>query len=310
MTKCIISFADSRLSSTSERFTREAVSLRTFDYVRVYSEFDFSSELQSQFGEYLQPGVRGFGYWVWKPWIIKNELESLRDGDLLVYSDVGFTLRPEGRHRLGEYLDKATNSDLGILLFQAVRPGAESPVKDDGRSIPAWFDRYWTKADLLDYFDVRKSVEIIDTPQIQSGLIFIRKCKESVEFIDKWLEVFKFNMNLVDDSESMIKNYHGFREHRHDQSVLSLLGKIHRAETVSSSEFWIPKWWSSLADWKLLEETPFHARRDLDFGSFAGKSGANKDANSKIAFRSLTYNLILFCKRIFNLARPVSQRFL
>lgn len=310
MVTSLISFADSRLSLTARRFEKQANSLDTFDVVKVFSEEDFPSDFRVQFQDYLVPGIRGFGYWVWKPWIIKTQLESLNDGDLLVYSDVGFTLRPEGITRLNEYLRQVSNTEQGVLLFQAIRPTPDSPVKDDGRSLPAWFDRYWTKVDLLDHFGVRHAQAVIDTPQIQSGLIFIRKCPTSVSFINKWFEVFETDFHLVDDSPSNNQPLRGFREHRHDQSVLSVLGKMHGVDTVSSTEFWMPNKWTSLSDWDALEATPFHANRDLNFGTNVTKTGANKDVGSKLALRSLAYNVVLMSKRIRNLFRPIPERYL
>src|SRR6266511_770480 len=35
---------------------------------------------------------RGGGYWLWKPFIIKEELEDLKIGDILVYSDAGIEI--------------------------------------------------------------------------------------------------------------------------------------------------------------------------------------------------------------------------
>lgn len=308
MTISLISFADSRLGETVARFTRQALQIDVFDSVRVSSENDFTEEFLRQFNNHLQPGTRGFGYWVWKPWIIQTALKKLSEGDILVYADIGFHINKAGKKRLLEYLDRASKSKSGVLGFQAVRPEPDGPVLDDGRSLPAWQEKYWTKGDLIDYFGVRESTDIMDTPTIQAGLIFFRKCASSESLVNDWLSVFQTDFQLVDDTPSKSQNFRGFREHRHDQPVFSILGKLNNIDTISSSEFWMPRWWSSLADWKALENTPFHAVRDLQFNSKETTTGANKDLGSALSLRSLSYSAALFVRRVLNLFRPVSKR--
>lgn len=308
MTISLISFADSRLGETVARFTRQAIQIEVFDSVRVSSENDFTEEFQRQFNNYLQPGIRGFGYWVWKPWVIQTALKQISAGDILVYADIGFHINPAGRKRLLEYIDRVNKSKSGVLGFQAVRPELGGPVRDDGRSLPEWREKNWTKGDLIDYFRVRESTHILDTPTIQAGLLFFRKCASSESLVNDWLAVFETDFQLVDDSPSKSPNFRGFREHRHDQPVFSILGKLNNIDTISSSEFWMPRWWSSVADWKALENTPFHAVRDLQFDSKKTTSGANKDFGSALSLRSLSYSAALFVRRVLNLFKPVSKR--
>lgn len=306
----LVSFADSRLSNSAKRFNVEARKFGFFDDIEVKSEKDFTTDFQTEFSDYLRPGVRGFGYWVWKPWVIQLELEKLRENDILIYADVGFTINPKGAKRFSDYIERVSSSPTGVLGFQAKRPDIDSPLVDDGRSLPAWRDKYWTKGDLLDYFKVRSCPEIINTPTIQSGLIFFRKCDNSISFVQKWLDVYRAGMNLVDDTPSISPNFPGFLENRHDQAVYSILGKLENIETISSNEFWTPRRWSSIPDWKALDKTPFHATRNLDFGNTMTKTGANSDIARKFSLRNIRVNFILLGKRIMNLFKPVSQRFL
>ena len=68
------------------------------------------------------------------------------------------------------------------------------------------------------------------------GIIFIRKCAESLELIRKWRGLFYENFSLVDDSPSKSPNFKGFIEHRHDQSVWSLLVKTNNIRYLSHLE--------------------------------------------------------------------------
>ena len=65
-----LTFADRRLEKSLRRIGREARAMRAFNAVHVYDERDLSPAFRERFGQWLRPGVRGFGYWVWKPEVI------------------------------------------------------------------------------------------------------------------------------------------------------------------------------------------------------------------------------------------------
>lgn len=262
--KVFLSFADPRLNRSLNRIKLEAENLGVFDLTLTKSSDDLATEFLNEFKDELKLGSRGFGYWVWKPQIILQTLDEMRDGDLLAYADVGFHINPKGKTRLLEYFDLVQKSKSGVLGFQGRRP--ELPMKDDGRPLPTWPEREYSKGDLLDFFNVRGVPEILESPQFHAGLLFIRKCSSSVSFVNEWLNVFRADFKLADDTPSRSANEPGFREHRHDQSIYSILSKMRGTDSISSNEFWYPKSWISQGDWAALEDFPFHARRDMDFG--------------------------------------------
>lgn len=288
--KIFLTFSDKRLVRSKNRIVSQAESLDFFDQIYSWDESDLSQEFLDHFSQLLSANVRGFGFWSWKPQIILQALELCNEGDIILYSDVGFTINPKGILRLQDYFERANSAPTGIVAFQGRRP--EYPMIDDGRELPTWPDKHWTKGDLFDYFSVRDQRYITDTPTIQAGLLLVRKCPESIAFISSWLAVFLEDIHLVDDSPSFSQNLSGFREHRHDQSVFSILGKIHSIDTYSSNEFWYPKAMSSSGDWDALSFSPFHATRSLDFGFIGNikrKSlyyfNAFKPRNLKISFK-------------------------
>lgn len=265
MKKIFVTFADSRLSKSSIRLFTQAEQIGVYDEIFCFNEFDLDEQFVHAFSDKLSSKVRGFGYWVWKPQIILQVLDRLEDGDILQYTDVGCHINIFGRDRLLDYFDLTNQSSSGLLGFQAFRP--QLPLQDDGRNIPTWIDGEWTKGDLLDYFNVRHNPLIVDTPTIQSGVFFLRKEESTVRLIKEWLSVYYANFSLADDSASLSPNPKDFKEHRHDQSIFSILMKMADATTVSASEFWYPKKdGSPKGDWNYLKKFPIHAKRDLDYG--------------------------------------------
>lgn len=238
--------------------------MELFDELHVLQESDLDEGFSKKYKDKLKPNVRGFGYWAWKPQAIKQVLSQIDDGDLLLYLDVGCNLNHAGKKRLGEYFEIVERAASGVLGFQAVPP--ELPLVYDGRSLLDLRERIWTKGDVLDYFSVRDNPQIVETPQFGSGVIFFRKCQESKRIIDEWLGAIDWSFSMLDDTPSVSANLEGFVEHRHDQSIFSILCKLHNVDRVSAYEYWYPSYGGRGADWEALEFMPIHAKRSLDFG--------------------------------------------
>lgn len=299
--KVLVTFSDSRLFRSRTRFVKETTNLNFYDQIIALEENDLAPDFIEKFGNQLNSGVRGFGYWVWKPQVLLQVLETLDVGDVLQYADVGFSVNPLGLNRLNDYFERARNAKTGIVGFQGRRP--ELPMVDDGRELPTWPDREWTKGDLFDYFGVRDIPAITDTPTVQAGLLFVRKSPIAEKILRRWLDVYSHDFHLADDSPSISPNLDGFREHRHDQSIFSIVAKLNKIDTYSSNEFWFPQKLSSKGDWEALSFSPFHATRSLDFGFWG-------NLNYKLQFyfkafqpKNLFVSLKILVSRIRNLSR-------
>ena len=73
----------------------------------------------------------------------------------------------------------------------------------------------------------------IDTRQRQAGAIMFLVCDITKYFLKKWYNLC-CNYNLLDDSESISPNCEYFKEHRHDQSIFSLLTKKYNIYSIRS----------------------------------------------------------------------------
>jgi hypothetical protein len=262
--KVLLTFASSSMRRSAKRFVRQASDLHFYDKIYSYNENNLSPDFRHKHKAALVEGTRGFGYWCWKPQIIYQVLEGMSDGDVLQYTDAGCHLNPHGMVRLKEYFELAKNSRSGILAFQLRDPSPPLPRPSvGGLDLP---DCQWIKGDLLDYFSVRDNESITHTQTIGAGIVFIRKCEQSMTLINNWRNVVEADFSLIDDTPSKSKNMEGFREHRHDQAIFSLICKLASVETISAYEYWYPSQYSAGPDWKILESYPVHAKRDKDFG--------------------------------------------
>lgn len=265
MNKLFLTFADSRLKRSLIRIKQEARDMGCYSYIIAATENELTPEFRTHFKDKLKSSVRGFGYWCWKPQIIKQTLDAMNEGDILHYCDVGCHLNLGGKRRLQEYFEMTAKNTLGILAFQAKIP--TYPFEYDGRNLLDLRDGLWTKGDLLDYFNVRDNLQITETQSIGSGIFFIKKNTATMKIIDQWLEIYKHHFSFVDDTESISPNLNGFIENRHDQSIFSILCKLNKVETLSAYEYWYPTSYSlTNPDWGALKNYPIWAMRNKDFG--------------------------------------------
>ncbi|MDQ7989788.1 MAG: hypothetical protein REI09_09175 [Candidatus Dactylopiibacterium sp.] len=257
MKKYLLTFADARMSAAAQRLARQAGRLGVYDGILACSEVDLRADFVAQFRARLDPAARGFGYWCWKPQVILQALDGLAEGDVLQYTDSGCHLNEKGRARLHEYFSMAARSETGLLVFQAIPPSFH-----DGRPLLDLRERKWAKADLLAHFGFLDDQAVLESQQIGAGVIFVRKCRRSQEIIREWLGVYEMDFSLGDDTPSRIPDLPGFVEHRHDQSIFSLLCKKHGVAGISSYEYWYPRRGKFRPDWNALKAYPVHARRD------------------------------------------------
>ena len=154
--------------------------------------------------DFIQNNHRGDGYWIWKPFLIKETIKNIKDGDILIYTDAGCEWNINGFKRFQEYINILNNSENNILSFHLEH-----------------LEKTWTKMDLINELN---AYDKLNTLQLVGGIFFIKKCEKTVAFLEEWYNVM-CNYHFIDDTPSILPNDPSFIEHRHDQSCFSLLCK-------------------------------------------------------------------------------------
>ena len=69
-----------------ERICNQARQLGAFSSITGLTDKDLKADTEFWFkhGAFIKRNPRGFGYWIWKPYIIWKTLKSLPDGDILL----------------------------------------------------------------------------------------------------------------------------------------------------------------------------------------------------------------------------------
>ena len=74
-----------------ERLINQANSLNLFDNTILYTDKYLinDKDFWNKHGNFILKNKRGYGYWLWKPYIIKITMDKMNDGDILLYLDCG-----------------------------------------------------------------------------------------------------------------------------------------------------------------------------------------------------------------------------
>lgn len=190
------------------RFKKQAKNSRLFDSIVVHESIN--DEVFDEFGEknfkFIRENSRGFGYWLWKPWIILKHLSWCKNGDILIYADVGCEFSSQGGRIF------KNRCDLAIL--QGVAAYSVGKKSEEYK---------WTKKELLDQFNLDSRA--INSDQIAATFIYFMVSNEALEFVNEWFELaVKENWRYLNDNLDKLQ-LNGFIEHRHDQSIFSMLYK-------------------------------------------------------------------------------------
>jgi hypothetical protein len=264
--KLLISFGSPDLRRSMSRFLDQGQSLNFYDSVYVYSINDLDKTSKDKVLNIIKnKGNKiGYGYSYWKPLIIKKALHQANENDIIHYVDLGCHLNSNCLNKLKFYLKKVSNSNKGILAFQYT-PLDEFKTSDF--EFPDIMEYKYTKADLLDYFKVLKDEKITHTKQYWAGNIILKKNDFTLKFIDKWIDVFEKRFDLIDNTSSKIPNFKNFEHNKSDQSVYSILCKLHKIESLSAYDC---EWFycNGVRYWDHTKNNPVIAKRDLKYNLF------------------------------------------
>lgn len=146
--------------------------------------------------------ARGHGFWVWKPWLILDHLRRMRPGDVLMYCDsqLVFTDDPAPLFKLCREQD-------GVLLFHQKREGHRN--------------RTYTKRDAFRLMEC-DSQSFWDGPQLNTAMSVWAATPKAIGLAEEWYG-WCADHRVVSDEISKGGERPGFKDHRHDQSILSLL---------------------------------------------------------------------------------------
>ncbi|WP_278519376.1 hypothetical protein [Leyella stercorea] len=213
-----LSFANSVYVPSLKRLKGQIRNCSLIDEFNFFTDKDLDKNFRKDFHPYIYR--RGYGYWKWKSYLVKQQFDRMHEGDILVYSDAGCDYNDKAEHRFKEYLDIVRLHESGILVFE-----------DD------FLERQFTKGDVFRFLiEGNTFLPISDLNQRWGGMWVMRKCANTTNLINKWCDTCMNHFYLITDKASDTPNFPEFIENRHDQSVFSILTKQHGAYALPPSE--------------------------------------------------------------------------
>jgi hypothetical protein len=197
--------SDNNYIEAGNRLITQANNINLFDKTLLYTEDNLKNDKNfwDKHSNFIMNNKRGYGYWLWKPYIIKKTMESLIDGDILLYLDCGCEIDIKKKNNLMESIE-IVKKDYIIATY-------------------TFADKEWTKMDLIMKLDMNND-EYLNAYQHQAGAILILVCDKTRDLVNKWYDI-GCDYHMIDDTPSINPNLSCFIEHRHDQSIFSLLTK-------------------------------------------------------------------------------------
>lgn len=199
-----ISYANEIYSKQLSYCEKSALETGKVDHFYSYGPKDIDIEFKLSNNDILGRN-RGNGYWLWKPYFIFKTLkEKLREGDYLIYTDAT-VLYKNNVHILIEFLIKK-NEDM---WFYKNKYKEKIYAKRDAFILMGADNQFYS-----------------ETFSYNAAFQIYKKSQFSMKFVNDYLYYGKDKRIITDDKNTLsINNYEGFIDHRHDQTILSLLIK-------------------------------------------------------------------------------------
>lgn len=202
----LVNYATSRFSALRNLNSAAAIRVGGFDKVLEYSPRDLDPAFRERNAHILKH-ARGGGYWIWKPYIIDRALKTLHEDDFLFYADAGSFFIES----VAPLIETMRRTSQDVVAFSLKRQK----------------ERMWTKNDTFVLMDCH-GARYTDTHQVEASFSLWRKTPFTLALAAEWLH-YAQDERIVTDAPNRCggRNFPEFREHRHDQSIWSLLCKKH-----------------------------------------------------------------------------------
>lgn len=239
MFKIFLTFGNNRFHSALSRITEQVKKLNIFDTIICYDENSLKEckDFWDKHGMFITSNYIGFGYWLWKSYLISKTLNDMKDGDILFYADAGCEINYKAHNKMIEHINK-----LNDVEFMATTCGHK--------------EIQFTKRDLLIRLDADKH-EYLNSLQVQGGIFLLKKSEKTNLLINEWYKVCE-NYKNIDDTPSINQNYKEFDTHKHDQSVISILCKKYNMVNFDLD----PTYFNQTCDYNVVKNYPIIAARN------------------------------------------------
>jgi hypothetical protein len=192
---------------------------------------------------------------LWKVYLILSALDKAEDGEFVLYMDAGCTLNGSEQavtvfRQIVEMLEESSHKrGYGTLGFQLVKNtygniNLQEHVWTTDKIFSYFREKFPASADRLSY----PFGDIAESQQLHSAIMLFKKNEHSLRVLQGVREALEHDASLASDDHSASSKAvnKAFMENRHDQSLFSVMRKIHGSVVVPHPcEF--PNFWDGAA---------------------------------------------------------------
>lgn len=205
----LLNYANKLFKKSQEINVKTAKKVGGFTAIRSFSDKDIDDNFRNRNQDILTI-KRGAGLWLWKPYFIHKVLSELEFGDYVFYCDSG-----------SYFLDC-----IDLLIRSLDVSGQSIMCFDLNHSESSYSKKAAIEAILKDTGDKDLGNQRL------ASFILIKKDDFSVNFVAEWLEACQVKDWICDVPETDLKDeITNFVDHRHDQSLFSLLTKKYNLQS-------------------------------------------------------------------------------
>lgn len=190
-----------------------------FDEIKLLTENDLDNNIRSIINNIFEKyGDRGYGYWIWKPYLILQELNKMEENDILFHSNIH-----------ADFLKMSNLKGVVRHICYDLRI-TEKPIF---LGTHGEIEKQWSTTKLIKYLENKLNYKYTEDDlnggQFGGGTIWLRKNNFTVNFIKTWFNLMSNGIEYISDAHNHDNdNDEIFCENRHDQSCLSLLYKYYK----------------------------------------------------------------------------------
>ncbi len=202
-----------KYSAALTRIERQARESGYFDTITIYTQDTLPG--LSAYADFIAKNPRGYGYWFWKVLVILDRMDAAGPDDIIVYADAGCGIctTPDARRVWPIWCGVVDRHPTHRICFHM-----------------GHIEEMWSKGDLSVLLGCAGNPAIMKSPQATAGIQMMKNTPENRALMHEWLSIMmRDDGHYVNDVPSRTLNASCFREHRHDQAIISLLMKLRGA---------------------------------------------------------------------------------
>lgn len=211
----ILTFAKGNFLESQSKLKNHLTNLGLSNQIHLTDE-DLPNDFLEKYKNILKH-KKGFGYCIWKPYIILKQLNLLKDDEVLFYID--------------------STDQVEKVFFDFLLPHLE---KEDYLLLNRGYNNgEWTKRDTFILMDCDTQLYHSST-QLEAGIIVMKPTDFNKKIISEWFSYCE-NENILTEIPNISKfdNLQNFKEHRYDQSVLTNIALKYQMKNQSFSSQYI-----------------------------------------------------------------------